>query len=181
MEVSQEDFESCFISLVELNSKAFLILLSKTLVSRYGQHRFELSEAFLGRLHAVSNQIDKDKFILFLLPELQEVKHVYLLLESMHVDEPKDKVYYLLRVHTLPTLFVLFQTLQFFDHDKDFLLKVVNFLHKKQGPYAFNMIYLIKEFFSLDSVKHTFSLRIFPYELSRISSSYKAFCEVMQF
>jgi hypothetical protein len=48
---------------------------------------------------------------------------------------------------------------------------------KRGDGLSFNLASLIKAYFGLDELKGTFSLRLKPYELARIESSYKAFCD----
>lgn len=42
------------------------------------------------------------------------------------------------------------------------------------------MASLIREYFGLDEVKGTFSLRLRPYQLSHIETSYESFLDIMR-
>jgi hypothetical protein len=56
---------------------------------------------------------------------------------------------------------------------------VAYFLMKRGDALSFNLASLMKEYFGLEEMKGTFSLRLKPFELARLETSYRAFCDKM--
>ena len=76
---------------------------------------------------------------------------------------------------------MLLQALHYVEQDRAFLIKVAYYIMSRGDSFSFNVASLIKSIYGLDELKGTFSLRLQPFELSRIEKSYEAFCGVVDF
>lgn len=163
-------------TLVHYYSKAYLITLTKTLVLRMGNGTASLSDDTFVRLCAGFNELERQKVTLFLLPKLEKVQQVEQLFSQMHIARGHDQLVYLVRIDTLPCLFLLLRSLRYVEHDREEVLKVARQLIKRGTGASFNLASIIKVAFGLDELTGTFSLRLQPYQIARLEQSYEAFC-----
>ena len=163
-------------ALVHYYSKAYLITLMKTFVLRMNSGTASLSDDTFARLCAGFNELERQKVTLFLLPKLDKVQQVEQLFSLMHIAKGHDQMVYLVRVDTLPCLFLLLRSLRYIEHNREEVLKVARQLIKRGSGASFNLASIIKVAFGLDELSGTFSLRLQPYQIARLEQSYEAFC-----
>ena len=182
-EVSPVAFWNIFIELNKFDSKAFLLTTLKALISRSGVGDVSFSDsAFKDFLVSIQNRpVDSHKTIKFILPNLSGVQQIEQFFLNLGLKERNEWIPYLLEVSSLPSQFLLFNSLRYVEHDMNFLVRVARVLIRKGDSLSFNVASLMKIYFGLDEIKGTFSLQLRPYELSRIEQSYDAFCKAMQF
>ena len=173
-------FWRLFTTLVKWNPKAFLVVMLKAFSERMGKGTAGIRDDGFSRLCGMMNGVDRQKTIDFLLPYLrddEEVRHLFRCLGSL--QEAGRWIPYLIRVNTLPCAFVLFSSLRYIEHERDYLVRIAYYLMKRGDGLSFNLASLMKAYFGLDELKGTFSLQLKPFELARLETSYKAFCEKM--
>lgn len=164
-------------ALVRYDSRAYLITLMKTLLLRLEQGTAELSDAPFSRLAATFNEVERQKVALLLLPALKTPQLVEQLFSVLSIPKGREQMVYLVRVDTLPCLFLLLRSLRYIEHDRMEVLKVARQLMKRGTGTSFNLASIIKVAFGLDELQGTFSLRLQPYQISRLEQSYEAFCQ----
>lgn len=164
-------------ALVRYESKAWLITLMKTFLVRLQQGTATLSDAAFCRLAARFNDIERQKVALLLLPELGHPNQVEQLFSVMGIAKGREQMVYLVRIDTLPCLFLLLRSLRYIEHDRQEVMRVVRQLMKRGTGKSFNLASIIKIAFGLDELTGTFSLRLQPYQIARIEQSYEAFCQ----
>lgn len=164
-------------ALVCYDSKAYLITLMKTFLLRLSRGTASLSDVPFGRLAAGFNEVERQKVALLLLPELEQPKQVELLFQLLGLAKGREQLVYLIRVDTLPCLFLLLRSLRYVEHDRAEVLKVARQLMKRGSGSSFNLASIVKVAFGLDELSGTFSLRLQPYQIARLEQSYEAFCQ----
>lgn len=164
-------------ALVCYDSKAYLITLMKTFLLRLGRGTASLSDVPFGRLAAGFNEVERQKVALLLLPELEQPKQVEQLFQLLGLAKGREQLVYLIRVDTLPCLFLLLRSLRYVEHDRAEVLKVARQLMKRGSGSSFNLASIVKVAFGLDELSGTFSLRLQPYQIARLEQSYEAFCQ----
>ena len=164
-------------ALVCYDSKAYLITLMKTFLLRLGRGTASLSDVPFGRLAAGFNEVERQKVALLLLPELEQPKQVEHLFQLLGLATGREQLVYLIRVDTLPCLFLLLRSLRYVEHDRAEVLKVARQLMKRGSGSSFNLASIVKVAFGLDELSGTFSLRLQPYQIARLEQSYEAFCQ----
>lgn len=164
-------------ALVSYDSKAYLITLMKTFLLRLRQGTASLSDVPFGRLAAGFNEVERQKVALLLLPELEQPKQVEHLFQLLGLAKGREQLVYLIRVDTLPCLFLLLRSLRYVEHDRAEVLKVARQLMKRGSGSSFNLASIVKVAFGLDELSGTFSLRLQPYQIARLEQSYEAFCQ----
>lgn len=164
-------------ALVCYDSKAYLITLMKTFLLRLRQGTASLSDVPFGRLAAGFNEVERQKVALLLLPELEQPKQVEQLFQLLGLAKGREQLVYLVRVDTLPCLFLLLRSLRYVEHDRAEVLKVARQLMKRGSGSSFNLASIVKVAFGLDELSGTFSLRLQPYQIARLEQSYEAFCQ----
>ncbi len=169
--------------LTSLNSKAFLVTMLKAVVEGIKGERLHLHsngcKAFLDGIKG--NRIDVSKTLQVLLPEMSRPEDVVWLFRKLGVDDGEARIPYLVRTPTTPAAYELYCTLRHVEHNRPLLVRVARFLVSSDKPSAYNLASLLCTYYGLDEVKGTFALRVQPYQLARIESSYDAFCEIMKF
>ena len=95
-------------ALVCYDSKAYLITLMKTFLLRLSRGTASLSDVPFGRLAAGFNEVERQKVALLLLPELEQPKQVEQLFQLLGLAKGREQLVYLIRVDTLPCLFLGF-------------------------------------------------------------------------
>lgn len=164
-------------ALVCYDSKAYLITLMKTFLLRLSRGTASLSDVPFGRLAAGFNEVERQKVALLLLPELEQPKQVENLFQLLGLAKGREQLVYLIRVDTLPCLFLLLRSLRYIEHDRAEVLKVARQLMKRGSGSSFNLASIVKVAFGLDELSGTFSLRLQPYQIARLEQSYEAFCQ----
>lgn len=183
VEVESSLFWRLFIRLVQHNSKAFLVTCLKSLVCRLRENTVSVQDDGLEVLcdFLSQNEIDTQKTLFTLLPEMTTVNHVKLLFRLLKISDQASWIPFLIRTKTIYAYFVLFSSLRFIEHDHDRLVRIAYYLIKNGDSMSFNLASLIKTYFGLDEIKGTFSLNLKPYELARIETSFDAFRQAMHF
>jgi len=181
-QLADDDYWHCFRMLFADNPKAWLVTMLKAGLKKYAAGSFLFQGPVLeGMCHVISQEgrrIDERKLLQHILPVLKTPDEVELLLKYLQLDdEPAAR--YLIECHTSPCYFALFQRMRRMDNQPELLSLLCAELLRRGGDKAFNFVSMIKNYFDLPAVKGIFSLRINPYELSRLDSSYELFCQML--
>ena len=164
-------------ALVRYESKAYLITLMKTFLVRMKNGSAGVSSASFKHLASSFNEIERQKVALLILPELGQPKEVEQLFAVLGIAKGHDQMVYLVRIDTLPCLFLLLHSLRYIEHDRGEVLKVARQLMKRGTGASFNLASIIKVAFGLEELTGTFSLRLQPYQIARLEQNYEAFCQ----
>lgn len=178
MELPADAFWRLFIVLLKKDPKAFLVVMLKSLAERMKRGDVSVRDGGFSDLCLLMNAIDQQKTLTFLLPLMkddEEVRHLF----SNFALETHEWIPYLIKVSTLPCAYVLFSSLRYIEHERDYLVRIAYYLMKRGDGLSFNLASLMKSYFGLEELKGTFSLDLKPFELARLETSYRAFCEKM--
>ena len=178
LEMPEESFWNLFAVLLQKNAKAYLIVMLKPLAERMERGETGIADLRFEALCQLMNKVDIQKSIVFLLPYLKSDEQVRRLFGCFAL-EAQEWIPYLIKVNTLPCAYVLFSSLRYIEHERDYLLRIAYYLMKRGDGLSFNLASLMKAYFGLDELKGTFSLQLKPFELARLETSYKAFCDKM--
>ena len=178
LELPADGFWRLFSVLLQRDSKAFLIVMLKALVQRMEKGEASIQDEGFKNLCHIMNEVDRQKTLQFLLPYLKDEEQVRYLFRCFSM-EANEWIPYLIKVNTLPCAFVLFSSLRYIEHERDYLVRIAYYLMKRGDGLSFNLASLMKAYFGLEELKGTFSLQLKPFELARLETSYKAFCDRM--
>ena len=178
LELPNDGFWRLFAVLLQRDSKAFLIVMLKALVQRMEKGEASIQDEGFKNLCHIMNEVDRQKTLQFLLPYLKDEEQVRYLFQCFAMEANKW-IPYLIKVNTLPCAFVLFSSLRYIEHERDYLVRIAYYLMKRGDGLSFNLASLMKAYFGLEELKGTFSLQLKPFELARLETSYKAFCDRM--
>ena len=179
LEIPKEHFWNLFHTLVSYNNRAFLVTMLHPLVQRLRVGDVSLSDQGFLSLIPCLTEIDKDKMLNIILPLQTHPQYVVHLLDVLKIESPLKRIKILLPMATVPCAYVLFRTLRYVEHDHSLLLRVAATLIKQGDSVSFNVASIMKVFFALNDLKGTFSLRLQPWELSRIENSFEAFSQAV--
>jgi hypothetical protein len=179
---SVDGFWEVVYRLTEYNAKAFLVTSLKSLSLR--SEAIDLHHSALQRffcfLNAQQNGIDKQKFILWVLPLLKTPGDILYLFDVLEVTSPVVISDFLIHRGGTLCYYVLFLLLRKQEGDSDLPESICRRLMKQGDGLSFNVASVFKIYFGLDSIRGTFSLQLAPYELSRLEQSYEAFAKVVE-
>ena len=166
-------------ALVRYDSRAYLITLMKTLLVRLERGTAHLTDEPFARLAATFNDVERQKVALLLLPTLGHPEKVEQLFHVMGIPKGREQMVYLVRIDTIPCLFLLLRSLRYIEHDRGEVLQVARQLMKRGTGSSFNLASIIKVAFGLEELSGTFSLRLQPYQIARLEQSYEAFSSIV--
>lgn len=181
IEVEPEVFWELFRTLICFNNRAFLTTMLYALSQRLKGGETSLREEGFQTLLPELTKVDSQKLLQHLLPLQQEPAQVTQLLDWLKIEDAHMRIRLLLPVATLPCAYVLFRTLRYVEHDHSLLLRVAVLLIRQGNSISFNLASIMKEFFALNELKGTFSLRLSPWQLARLETSYEAFSQAINF
>lgn len=184
-ECADDVYWEAFRCLVALNSKAFLVTMLKAVPERKRRMGFSLRGAGYADvalwLRTEGSETDRNKFVSFLTGVFtDEPDELNLLFQSLNIDTPHRRMPFLLQGSGPACAYLLFLDMRRCDHEPELLTRCCRFLMRKGDTLSFNLACAAKEYFDLDGVKGTFSLRIVPFQLSRLELSYEDFKKVMR-
>ena len=182
--VSDDVFWSAFLALLSFHSKAFLVTMLKAVPLRKAGAGFTLFHggflAVADYLNREGSEVDRRKFVDFLLrvftDEVGEAEHLF---KALHVNDPRERMEFLLRGEGMACYYLLFGAMRQLEHDKSLLTRCCIYLMKKGDSLSFNLASVSKVYFDLPQVRGTFSLQLSPYQLGHLEASYASFKKVM--
>ena len=178
----ETDYWDCFMVLFNSNAKAWLVTMLKAAVKKYNDGSLSFNGDTFKQLCRIireeKRKIDERKLLQNVLPILktpEEIETIFLFLQL----EDKTAARYLVECDTMACYFVLFQKMKRMDNAPEYLSLLCAELIRKGGNKAFNFVSMIKNYFDLPAIKGVFSLKINPYELSRLDASFGLFCQML--
>ena len=178
-ELKGEEFWDFFLTIVPADSRAYLGTFLKAAVILYEYDNITLDTSRLEDFAAKATEVDKRKFLQTFLPHIQRVGDAERILRLFTDGEPHSAIPYLVAVPTNVAGYLLFQTLRRIDHRPETLRNVCIALMKRGDTKAFALASILKAYFGLPELPGTFSLRLEPFQLSRLETSYDAFCKIL--
>lgn len=172
-------FWTFFCGVVPADSRAYLGTFLKAAVRMYAAGRLELSEACLADFARRATPIDRRKVLEALLPVVRTDGEVFTLLALFCEDKPEAKAAFLLKAGTLVCYYRLFQVLKMLDAGSDTLRRYVLLLMRRGDRLSFNMAGAVCRYFDIHDQPGTFSLRLPPYQLSRLDDSFDSFSKIL--
>ncbi len=183
MELPRERCWQLVCHLVAYDARAFLVNLARAVGQRLRRGQLALSDPGFATFAQLvgANPEDVRKTLRELLPAVGHPSDGALLFRALGLADPSLWLPHLLTCPTLPCYYLLFRSLRHLDHRQDLIRRTVRFLVGQGDALSFNLASLLCAYFGIERPPGTFSLRLAPYELSRIEQSYDAFVETMQF
>ncbi len=123
---------------------------------------------------------ERMKMVRMAIGLLETEEQISGLFSWLRIDQPGQRASALLSLNTPIAYYLLFQTLRHAEGERELVLRCCQMLIRKSDDLSFNMVAILREYFGLTELKNTLSLRIQPYELSYIDSSYANFEHVLQ-
>lgn len=159
------------LTLARSDSKAYLGTLLKAAPAT-------IAPDFAAWLLDKGTATDLSKTIEALLPRQATPEAVEHLFACLEVFAPQDRADYLLRNLTWPAAYILFQSMRKMESERGWLLSLCRRLIKDGTAIGWTLASLARTYFDLPELRGTFSLKLEPYQLSRIENSYDAFCRL---
>ena len=180
--VHHECFWEVFSYIVPTNSRAYLgtfLKAATTIVKRQGED-FLLHPLLAQYAVEQANQIDRQKCLEALLPVAKRTQSVEYLLQHLSSDDLSATAISLYRAGTPLAYYHLFKYLKTIEDDIPTLRRYALAMIKRGDSLSFNMARVIQDYFALDNLPATFSMRLQPYQLARLDQSFEGFLSIVK-
>ena len=175
-----EKFWKAFSVIVPSHTKVYLGTFLKAAAElTKGERQFWHNEYLEDFLRHRANEIDSRKCAEAFLPLLTQVEDAEIFLSWCTACTPDKKALWLLHTATPTAYFLLFRHLRGIEDDNATLRKYCLALIKRGDSLSFNMACIIQDYFGLPQLPATFSLRLPPYQYSRLEKSYEVFLQTL--
>lgn len=172
---SSQKFWNYFLYMVPLRPKAYLVTFMKAAVKLYRGGKLQIDTTALKAFAPKASPIDVRKMLELLLPEVQDANEIMLLTRIFCQGRLDLSAPHLLKAGTPAAYYRLFCLLKTVESDPDTLRHYVFLLMRKSDPLSFNMASIVCQYFGLEGIPGRFSLRLEPYELSRLDQGQDLF------
>ncbi len=174
----------CFADIALTNTKVYLKTFLKAAVANYkkGVLMFDspLFFSFAKSCRDSEISIDRQKTLQMLLPQLSSHNDVESMLGEFCGDDVSLKLYYLTKsAESVVCYFALFRLIKQSDLPIVRMEEILKLILKRGTAISYNFVSVMKEYFGLAENHNGFSLKVRPYELSRIENSYSNFVKII--
>lgn len=175
------DYWRLFASTVARDTRAYLGTFLKAAPAQTGCAGFGPAWEALDAFAAQATEIDGRKLLDALLPCCRGADEGERLL-ALYAGAagPRHEADLLMRHTTETCYYLLFRRLRAFENDPLLLRAYCLRLMKKGDRLSFGMARLVHEYFGLADLPGTFSLRVAPYELSRLDGTMENFVKLIR-
>lgn len=180
-----EAFWRAFGYLSLLSPRAYLGTCLKAAARAYaaGGIRFEgeALEAYALRVREKEMNIDRGKFLRAALPLLREREEFAEVWRLMGIDDARRRVEWL-TLHGAAgaeAYYELLQEAKRVGDDEEFLRRTIYALIRKGDALSYNMASIVRAYFGVSGVEVTFSLRLEPYQISRLDEGREKFTQLL--
>lgn len=177
-----ERFWALFATVVPTHPKAYLVTFLKAAVAIDRAQRGFVAQnlaSLRSYLEQHASAIDTKKTMEALLPRLEDPQAVAEVVQWQLASPATEQLRWLLTAGTPACLFVLLKLLETTDARSETVRACCLTLMKKGSPECFNMACMLQAYFGIAPLPGSFSLKLAPYELARLSHSYENFCCVL--
>lgn len=174
-------FWEVFMLLVPTHPRAYLgtfLKAAATIVKQQGE-KFLFHPLLAEYATEHANHIDRQKCLEALLPLVKEPQSAEHLLQYFSSTNPGTTAVSLYRSGTPLAYFHLFKYLKTVEDDAPTLRRYALALIKRGDAISFNMARVIQDYFALDNLPATFSMRLQPYQLARLDQSLEGFMSII--
>lgn len=168
-----------FCGVVPASPRAYLGTFLKGAVRLYGKGCLELSDARLDDFALRATPIDCRKVLEALLPVVRTDGEAVRLLRLFSEDKPEAHAAFLLKAGTPVCYYRLFHVLKMFDTEPEALRRYCILLMRRGDRLSFRLAGIVCRYFDIHDLPGTFSLRLPPYQQSRLDESFESFCKIL--
>lgn len=169
-----------FLAIVPTHSRAYLGTFLKAAVKLYKEDRLPLNDEVLTLFAAQASPIDVRKTLESLLGVSRTTAEVEMLIRIFCHSELESAAPHLLKTGTPQAYYVLFQLLKTVEAHPEILRHHAILLIRKGDTLSYNLASIIRQYFDLADLPGTFSLRMEPYELSRLEQGPEVFLKLLK-
>lgn len=172
------DFMNLFFDVVSQNPKAFLGTFLKAASKLYTKDVLDLNDERFAGFSKICSDIDCRKILESLLPVVTSLEDAYLLLD-LFARTTELRLNALQRANTTLCYYILFRALRQEEGNKALIRHHYVLLLKKGNKQSYNLASIMRHYFDLHDLPGQFSLKLQPYELSRLEMTYDIFKKIL--
>lgn len=121
------------------------------------------------------SDIQRQKLADMAIPLLRTEGQISALFDWLSITDERQQAALLIRSTTPLAYFMLFRTLRHIPDHRDFALRCCRHILRKGDDLSYNMAAILRAYFGLHEIQNQLSLRIEPYELSYLDTSFDTF------
>lgn len=179
-QLAAEDFWECFNVIALSDTKAYLMTFMKAAVVKYTMGTLDFNNkrfvAFALSTRGLETSLDRQKTLKKLLPVLTTHAQIEGVLDAFCESDIDMKLKYLIQAdESKPGYYAIFKLLRMLDSPADVTKNYLLHILRRSTPMAFNFVSMMRDYFGIESLNAQYSLRLQPYELSRLETSYDEF------
>ena len=173
-------FWGIFDKVVQSLPKAYLVTFLKAATVLYKKGVINFKDDAVRKYSTWMSAIDRRKTMSAFLPLMETPQEVDETLHAFSIDNPEEKISILPAIRTMPCRYELFNALKMIEGEEGKIRNCCLVLMKQGERFSYNLASIISQYFAIDNLPGTFSLRMKPYEQSRLDGSYENFCKLMK-
>lgn len=175
----------CFSVVALSNTKAFLVTFLKAAVVGYKNNVISFDSAqfiaFAKVCQEAEKSIDRHKTLQIILPVLKTYSEVDNILATFCGTNTDRKLQYLCAfAESKPCYFEIFMLFRQSDISTTKMVEYLRGILKRTTALSYNFVSIMKSYFGIEGLNGIFSLKIEPYEYSRIEKDYDKFVSVLE-
>lgn len=183
-QMAPDDYWMCFSEVALTDTKAYLITFLQAAATMYKEGRLSFLASsfvcFANKTEELPSSLDRKKTLLLLLPILKTPDEIFQMLSAFCGEKNERKVAYLVEAkESEPSYYCLFQLLRQSGDSPQQLSHILSLILRRSTPTAFNFVSICISYFGIEGMRGHFSLRINPYELSRLETDYPTFLKIL--
>lgn len=181
-QLAAEDYWECFNVIALSNTKAYLMTFMKAAVVKYIAGTLDFGDRrFVGFAQSTRGKetcLDRQKTLKKLLPVLATYTQIEDMLDAFCESDIDMKLKYLIQSdETKAGYYAMFKLLRMLDSTADVTKNYLLHILRRSTPMAFNFVSMMRDYFGIESLNAQYSLRLQPYELSRLETNYDEFAK----
>ncbi len=177
--VPANDFWRFFAVVVPSDSKAFLGTFLKVAAQRIAVGTLQQDFHTLSAFMLTATPIDKRKTLQALLPVEKHPENISHLLVTASPQTIEAYAAALVPTDNVACYYCLFRAMKLFDASTAQIRSICLQLMRLQNPLAYRFVAVIKVYFGIENLPGTLSLKIAPWQLGRLDSSYENFRKIV--
>lgn len=179
--LDNDDFWQALNQLVRIRRQAFISgVLAVEAVIRRGRLNLECDGAVqLAQYLCDTHPESLPKVVNMILPMMPDVQSAEQLLQLFRINEARQRIASLLKWESPESYYLLFKTLQHCQDDVALLSSTSRYILRRNNDMAFNMVAIMKAYFSIEGLETQHSLHVEPFEISLLERGADMFFQIL--
>lgn len=181
-EEDNDGFWLVYNQLVRYRCKAFMVCIVRSTARLVSSGKFSIASKNVKPVFEFLNGESLDvrmKFVKMILPLIADETEADRLFSEVDVESEEALLNQCLLCGTEIAYYTMFKHLKQNDAERDVVVSCIKKLIKTKTDKAFNMASVLQSYFDVEKQHGVYALKLEPYEMNYLDSSYKTFLKVL--